>query len=245
MNRSLPATPTPCRVLVFDLDDTLIDTHGVLLDHAHRRAAAAMIEAGASGSIDDVLALRHQLFNADPRGDLERTVARALGLEGEVLEAVAQAGRLTFHRPAMPAEQELALPGARTMLRRLARDFTLILLTRGDPPTQAAKLRKAQLADAFEQRIFVPLESTKSAALTGLLERLGCQPNEVVVIGDRPDQEIRAGTDLGCWTIRLRRGEFAAIEPTAMEQPHATVSNLRELQDILLAHFVAVSQPQP
>jgi len=232
--RPLPTGMLPCRAVIFDLDDTLIDSAGVLVPAGHRQAAVAMVAAGLKASVEDVVRARMELFAQDPRADLE---ARVLARFGATDPAIALAGKVAYHKPLVPSEG-LALPGAHAMLRRLMRDYPLFLVTRGDTAAQADKARKAKLVGSFDQIVYVPLASDKRAAFTALLGRMGLAGGECVAIGDRPDAEIAAANALGMWTVRVHRGEFAALVPrTADEVPHWTVTDVREVQPLLLAHF--------
>jgi FMN phosphatase YigB (HAD superfamily) len=56
------------------------------------------------------------------------------------------------------------------------------------------------------------------------MEGDGLQAEEVLIVGDRLDREIRAGRRLGCWTCRMEHGEGGWASPRdALEQPHYTV----------------------
>ncbi len=55
-------------------------------------------------------------------------------------------------------------------------------------------------------------------------------PEQVLVVGDRPDSEIRAANELGMWTVRRRGGEFATYKPrNRRERADFTIRRLSEL----------------
>ena len=66
------------------------------------------------------------------------------------------------------------------------------------------------------------------------LEQAQCEPHQVVMIGDRIDNDIRPAKLLGWKTIRLLQ-EFARVQrPRNLEEePDFTVNNLREIIAIL------------
>ena len=104
--------------VIFDLDDTLIDTKGVLLPAALARVADAagidVARLNARGKrIDEVLAD----LDIDPE-----TSARAAA---------------AWYDPGVPPLEPL--PGARELLAGLRGHVRLFLLTRGSPPRQAGQ----------------------------------------------------------------------------------------------------------
>jgi len=55
----------------------------------------------------------------------------------------------------------------------------------------------------------------------------------MLVVGDRPSSEIRAGKALGMHTVRIRRGEFAAQIPQGAEEvPDHVVRNISEIKKL-------------
>ena len=55
-----------------------------------------------------------------------------------------------------------------------------------------------------------------------------------LVVGDRVDGEIRAARELGCWAVRVARGEGQwAQSPSPIHQPHYTVPDVTALPAVL------------
>ena len=83
---------TKVKAILFDLDDTLFDCCGLLVEAARRRAAKAMVEAGLPCSEDE--AYRKQIELAQehgPRFDVFDAMAEMYGMPrslAQVLEAV-------------------------------------------------------------------------------------------------------------------------------------------------------------
>jgi len=165
---------------VFDLDDTLIDTHGALLPRALDAVARA---AGVP------------VARLDRRGKrIEEVLAGVEGLSADRRAAAAAA----WYDPAVPPID--LLPGARAMLAELRGRIHLALLTRGDPLRQANKIDRCGVRREFEAVRIRAIEEPGSKAddLRALMERFGTPPARTVVIGDDPRDEIRHGRELGC-----------------------------------------------
>ena len=59
---------------------------------------------------------------------------------------------------------------------------------------------------------------TKQEVFRSILRSVESDPARVLVVGDRPASEIRAGKELGMRTVRIRHGEFASLEPEGSAQ---------------------------
>ena len=192
-------------VVIFDLDDTLIDTHGVLLPEALERVAAA---AGlplaaldpAGKSIDEVLA------GADLAPDARARAAAA------------------WYDPAVPELEPL--PGAREVLAGLRPAARLFLLTRGNPERQRNKVAACGLGPYFEDVLVRPIEGTGSKRddIVAILERCGVSPAGCVVIGDDPDDELAHARALGCLAIEVPATALSSIpRHPAVRRPHVLI----------------------
>lgn len=209
------------RTIVFDLDDTLFDTTGQLVGPAQRDAVAAMIGGGLEGGLEELVRRRWELGRLHPHEDADLLLAgERMGEAGA--EGIAAVGRRAFLQRRVPSIEPF--PGTLPTLRAL-RPRALVLLTVGHHGTQQAKVDGLALREEFDEIVIVDAEDgEKGPALAALLDRRALVPDEVLVVGDRLDREIRAGRRLGCWTCRVEHGEGAWGRPRdADEQPHYTV----------------------
>lgn len=168
---------------VFDLDDTLIDTTGVLVPaalanvaHAVDRDVAVLNARGKR--IDEVLA-----------GVLDLTTAQRA-------DAAA-----AWYATSVPALE--LLKDADAMLTALADRVHLALLTRGNAERQWAKIRACNLEQRFESIRIRDIEGEGSKAddLRSLMNEFHVSAAKTAVIGDDPTDEIHHGGALGCVTI--------------------------------------------
>lgn len=220
--------------VVFDLDDTLMDTLGQCVRAAQREAAAAMRAAGLTAPLESILALR-EAFQGQAV-DLDRLVAETLGARD--VERVAAAGRRAFFERDPGAL--VAHPFVPEVLAAVRARARCVLLTAGAPATQRTKLERLGLTDAFDEALFVDslAGEDKHRALGAWIGRAGLPPSRVLVVGDRPQGEIAAALHLGCPALRIRAGEFA-------EQP--TPPGVPEARDVraVLASFPGLGAPCP
>jgi len=219
------------RAVVLDLDDTLFDTSGTLIGPANREAAAAMIGAGLTGTIEAVARRRMALSRAHPSDDPDALTVRSFGLEGR--DDVAAAGRRAFYSRTIRSIEPF--PETIGVLESLAGRVELCLLTTGSPATQQRKVDLLGIERFFAEVVLVDIAAeNKLDALASLQRRRGWASDDVVVVGDRIDREIAAGRRLGMWTVRMAHGEGRHMTPTGPEQQaHYTIAGIDGLLHVL------------
>ena len=218
------------QAIVFDLDDTLIDTAGLLLEPAHVEAAAAMIQAGLAGSLEEVAGRRIELGRAHPGQSVDQATAQAFGCTDP---AVVRAGHDAFYRRTVTRLDPFA--EAPAVLDSLAPGRRLFLVTVGHPPTQRKKVELTGLERHFDAIRYVDIAAPdKLPAIRELLADAGIEPGGAVVVGDRIDGELEAGRRLGCWTVRVDRGEGRWLRPSnRFQQPHYTIPGVEALPALI------------
>ncbi len=177
--------------VIFDLDDTLIDTKGVLLPASLGRVAAA------TGIAVDRL---------DARG---KRIDEVLKPVPDVTEEQQRAAAAAWYDPEVPPLDPL--PGALPLLRALRGRVTLVLLTRGNPARQRNKIARSGLGGYFDEIVIRPIEAPGSKRDD--LERLRAAHGPCVVIGDDPRDELHHASALGMPTLRVPEVPLASILP--------------------------------
>ncbi len=219
------------RALIFDLDDTLMDTFGQLVPEAHRQACLSMQRAGLNVSLERLMQKRNALLKAYPRAEVNRLLANAFDCYEE---AVVQAGMDAYFNPRFDRLEPF--PGVREMLVQLQQNYALFLLTSGIPEAQQRKISALQFEPYFRELLYAPLheERAKYRAIEALVQRYDYAFCETVVIGDRINNEIVAGNQLGCYTIWIQQGECLGILPeTPEEEPHFSTSDILDVPQLL------------
>jgi FMN phosphatase YigB (HAD superfamily) len=212
--------------VVFDLDDTLVNTSALLIAPLEIEAARRMVELAPSlPGPDELAGLVLELRKADP-SVVERELVRLLP---DLTEEVLEARRQTFTGLA-PNRLSIG-PRVKHLLQDLRGRATLYLLTEGDFDFQNAKIDHLGIRSFFDEVVIVsPGAGAKHGALVSLLERGRHPPASVVVVGNRLDREIRAGNRLGVTTVWVRRGEGSAVLPDGRSGlPDHTVDDVVEL----------------
>ena len=223
------------RCVIFDLDDTLYDCFGQRMRATHRYAAQAMVEAGLNATADAVYRARMRAFRQDPMlRHIDAEVSRYFGAENP--EAVSRAAREAYFN--CPVGKLTLFPGSLPLLRFLAqRGVRNFIVSFGEPKIQHAKVKALGLdrEPSIEKIYYADRGNvlTKEAAFRKIQKRTRLAPGEVLVVGDRPAREIRAGKELGMHTVRLRHGEFKSQMPMGPEEePDYVIANISEVRKL-------------
>lgn len=220
------------KAVIFDLDDTLYDCTGSLVDAARRRAAKAMIAAGLPGGEEEVYNLQVQL-NAQfgPRYKVFDDIAGRFGMGKEIVAAAMKAynsGEVGDIKP---------FPDAVSLLRNLrAQGYLLFLVTSGVHLRQERKVQMLGLGPYLDETLINDSEigGNLDECYIELMTRHGLTPQECMVVGDRIDAEIRTANYLRMTTVRMRHGRYATLEPkNEFEKPAYTITRLGELSEAL------------
>lgn len=226
------------RCVIFDLDDTLYDCLGQRVRLTHRYAAQAMVKAGLKADTETVYRARMRAFRQDPMlRHIDAEVTRYFNAEDP--EAISRIAREAYFN--CPVGKLSLFPGSLPLLRFLARrGVRNFIVSFGEPKTQRAKVKALGLdREPSIEKIFYADRNnvlTKEAAFRKIHQRTGLPSSEILVVGDRPAREIRAGRELGMPTVRLRQGEFKSQMPAGPEEePDYVVKSISEIRKLPFA----------
>jgi FMN phosphatase YigB (HAD superfamily) len=223
------------RCVIFDLDDTLYDCLGQRVPVTHRYAAQAMVEAGLRADAEAVYRARMRAFRTDPMlRHIDAEVTRHFGAEDP--EEISRIAREAYFN--CPVGKLTLFPGSLPLLRFLAkRGVRNFIVSFGEPRIQHAKVKALELdrESSVEKIYFADRNNvlTKEAAFRKIQKRTKLMPAEILIVGDRPAREIRAGRELGMHTVRLRHGEFKSQKPIGPEEePDHVIRNISEVRKL-------------
>ncbi|MGH9803653.1 MAG: HAD family hydrolase [Candidatus Acidiferrales bacterium] len=225
--------------VVFDLDDTLYDCLRQRVLAAHRYASRQLLRAGLQRrlgrriSFERLWRLRLRLFREERNlATLDARLLARLGVAGPLAARLARLGPAAYF--SLPVGKLRLFPDTLPTLRRLHRSgVRLYILTAGHKRIQQAKIRALGLNRLpYLRAVFYTGLLAGRGKLHYLRQVLRYEPNprRILVVGDRPDSEIRAARRLGMWTVRRLGGEFARYRPShRLERPDFTIRKLSSL----------------
>lgn len=215
-------------LIIFDLDDTLIDTSGAVTPFKLQQTLKRLQEEGL------VIEDEKQAY-----GDLERINQSCISSRQALKYFLGEKGALHL-LPIALEEMTSPLPSgfrvpttpyAIEILNYFSQKAPLALVTGGVPSFQQEKLEKAGIDSSIFSKIDIPKDSVKKPCYEGLIEQFNVSANQVFVCGDRISLDLQPGYELGLQTIHMRWGRGAQGPTDAWV--HYVISDLRELKGII------------
>lgn len=216
------------KAIALDLDDTLLDTSGILAPKATLDAFNHLIRNGLKLSLEECEKLRIQMILSQSHRDVFEKLARAHGDE-KTVAALAETICL-FYEPSIPDKLPL-MEGARQNLDYLKSRYSLYLVTAGNERAQRAKAKALGIDGDFE-KIFIVDSLTKKRKKDVFLEILrlqNIQPEELLCVGNSISSEITDALSIGATACYFEFGENRGHLSDLPRLPHFHVRHHSEL----------------
>jgi len=217
-------------LIIFDLDDTLIDTSGSILPGVLKNALKAMQGAGFpiknfKSAYDELLHLNafHISSKEAVREFLEINQAPSSCFEIGMREIY---GSPQFNDPIQPMED------AAQVLQELSTDHQLLLVTKGKETIQRKKMKRAGISTRFFTRLYFCVDGDKKKAYQKIARETGISPSNALVCGDRIALDLAPAKMLGYHTVQIKWGR--GLGNTGLKKDvDYTILHLRELEPLL------------
>ena len=217
-------------LIIFDLDDTLIDTSGCITYFRLEDALQAMVSHGLIvADFSEALALLRRLNStADCARSAIAEFVEILGVDKNFYELAIK----EIHKDLPPDWPIFPLEGALDLLADLGSQHQLALVTIGRHPFQMEKMKKAGIDSRIFSKIVVTEEKNKKPHYQMIVEELGYCPTEVLVCGDRIPLDLAPARELGFKTVKVQWGRGLNSSPHRGEVDYC-IFRLKELKGIV------------
>ncbi len=216
-------------LIIFDLDDTLIDTSGFVTPFKMKECLEALVSAGVA--VSDFSASYRELLEKNRKSPKSTealiSFAKSLGASEEQIRISLQ----KLFTPLPDSFQIPMTPHAKEILEYYRSLCSLAIVTGGHPPFQWDKLKKAGIDSSFFSMIAVPEDSKKKPYYEALQKKFDLPSHEIWVCGDRIEMDLKPAFELGFRTVHMRWGRGAVLE--SEEWINHSVNDLSELKDII------------
>lgn len=217
-------------LVIFDLDDTLIDTSGSILPGILKNALKEMEGGGLSmanfnRSYDELLRLNtyHMSSKDALREFLEINQAPTHCLDIG-LKAVYETP--IFDTQIQPVEDAIEV------LHELSHIHPLVLVTKGKEKIQREKMKRAGISTQFFTKLYFCEEGEKKKIYKKVSEETGISPLNALVCGDRISLDLTPAKELGYNTAQIKWGRGLGNTGFKKDVDY-TILHLRELKPLL------------
>jgi len=220
------------KAVIFDLDDTLYDCSGSLIDASRSRAAKALVEAGLPCTEEEVYQLQKELSEKHgPYHLIFNEIVNKYNADSKLVTIAYKAYNSSEVSEIKPFPYVIS-----TLKELKEKGYKLFLLTVGVHERQEKKINilglKPHLDEIVisDQEIGLPMED----CMRDLIERHTINFREAVMVGDRVREELRIAKSLGMTTIQMLHGRFKN-EPAVNEcdKPDYKIKRIFQITTIL------------
>lgn len=217
-------------LIIFDLDDTLIDTSGSITPQVLKNALYAMQKGGLCLT-NPKKALKQFLHINTMHMSSDDSLKEFLELT-KAPEVCYNIGRKEIYDfPSLP-ETILPVEGAVELLEELSKTHILALVTKGRAKVQREKMKKASIDENLFSTISFCTEQSKKISYQEMSKKTGISPKKSLVCGDRIYFDLTPAKELGFKTVQIMRGRGLCNTGLKNDVDY-TILHLRELKKIL------------
>ena len=217
-------------LIIFDLDDTLIDTSGCITPKKLENAFHKMVLAGLN--VKDAtksLEILHRLDES--ASSAKEALSEFLEING-AKPGLMEIALAEVYDTDSDGVAVFPLNGALELLAELKEKHLLAMVTVGKRDLQLEKMKKAGIEPALFSKIIASEDRNKKPHYAALMEELGIAPPDILVCGDKVHIDLKPARELGFTTVHMRwgRGRRAIGE---MSDVDYTISSITEIKEIL------------
>ncbi len=194
------------KAIIFDLDDTLYDCTGSLLEASRKRAAKVMVKAGLPCTEEEAYLMQKELSEKyGPYYLVFNEMAKKFGCSDNFVDSALKA-----YNSNEVSDIKL-FPDVIPTLKKLALEkYKLFLLTIGIHERQQKKIELLKLEPYFDEIIINDQEVglLMDDCFEEIVKKYALNPRNVVAVGDRVRAELRIAKSLGMVTVQMLHGRF-------------------------------------
>lgn len=225
------------KLLIFDLDDTLIDTFNYLSPIKLREAFKAMLKAGLKTASEKEawellqninlksisVKQTFQNFLKDNNSPEHQNLVNSTVETNKLLEIA-----LNEYYKKIPEDCCLnTTPDALEVIKELQKKYKLAIVSKGEEELQYKKIKKSGIQQSWFKKIIIVSEEKKTA-YQSLLQENKYPNSEILVCGDKYELDLLPAKELGLVTVHFLWGR-AKNDP----QKYNTDYIITDLKDIL------------
>ncbi len=198
-------------LIIFDIDDTLVDTTRLITRPLWKKALQAM--EGKGLKLEDPARALFHLWALDQNTQSASETLRLFLAFYKKDFSFHKIGLETFSGISSGDLHVKAIPFVLEGLKKLCKRHTLAIVSRGDSQFQKKKLLEAKIPLSSFHKIFISPKTDKKELYQKALEELQIPPQESCVVGDRVMVDLKPAKELGIFTIQMKWGRGRVYSP--------------------------------
>jgi putative hydrolase of the HAD superfamily len=216
-------------LILFDLDDTLIDTSACLTPAKLEKALIKMVDEGLK--LDDFKESFELLKTLDQTAENARSAIAAFIVLVGIDRKFYDIGVKEVYESDDFNLNINTVEGAISLLEELQTDHKIILVTAGKRDRQLKKLESAGIDSRLFSKIVVCEPDEKKIHYQEIITELNLPPSEVVVCGDKISADLTPAKELGAKTVHFKngRGRFAKGREEDVDYVIEKLDEIREI----------------
>ncbi|MBY0553637.1 HAD family hydrolase [bacterium] len=216
------------KAIAIDLDDTLLDTSGILAPKATEDAFTYLIKNGLQLDLEQCEQRRIELIKSISHREVFEILAHQYGNE-KTLEILPEVIKL-FYDPTIPEKLPL-MEGARENLDYLKSKYQLYLVTAGSEAAQLQKAASLGITQDFK-KIFVVnslLKKRKKDSFIEIIQREQIEPSQLLCIGNSISSEMADALSIDATACYFEFGEDRGDINKLPRRPQYHIKHHKEL----------------
>jgi putative hydrolase of the HAD superfamily len=215
-------------LIIFDLDDTLIDTFSTLTIKA-KNTYEAMVKAGMKVDSNEealtyLIGLIDKTFTF--KDALEQFV-KHFSINQKYLDIA-----LDYYYCAPLDIKVKPIPEAMELITELKKSNVLAIVTQGDGKVQKKKLDEAGFGKGTFKKVIYSAIYDKTESYKKLLKELNIKPENCLVCGDKFKTDLLPAKKLGMKTVHFKWGRGKIFLPEE-NQVDYIIDNLNKVEEII------------
>ena len=235
--------PRKIRAIIFDLDDTLYDCSGTLVLRGRRQVAGKIARL--------IKCSEEEAYN------LQMEMEEKYGVKANIYEKIVS----HYHLPGTYAQELLeefvhidisditVFPDViDTMIQLKGRGYWVVLVTSGDKEIQRKKIDVLGLNNRYFDDIVITErnnDQSKKACFQEIMKRYDLQPEEVICVGDKIDDELAASKSLGMVTVMFEHGRHYKAYLKVQDKyikPDYFIKHIKDILELRILNNLQVNQ---
>lgn len=231
------------KAIIFDLDDTLYDCSGTLVVRGRKHVAKTVA----------------RLINCpeEEAYQLQLDMEKKYGVKANIYEKIVT----LYNLPSTYAQELLeefvhidisditVFPDVMdTLIQLKARGYRLVLVTSGDKEIQRKKIDVLGLNNRYFDDIVITGRNkvqAKSDCFQEIMKRYDLQPEEIICVGDKIDDELTAGKSLGITTVMFEHGRHYKAYLKVQDKyikPDYFIKHIKDILELRILNNLRVNQ---